>query len=126
MLISTTDIPAAAIPPATAATNTSASISRSDDTVISAVLLAVLIVTLSPISARAFSSRLTCAIEAAKPTRPTEAPTTTEWTPSTETLSSSGKSIEIPSPDKIAASTVTPVVLSIEVLLPMRDVTEPA
>ena len=78
VLISTTEIPAAAIPPATAATNTSASISRSDDTVISAVLLAVLIVTLSPISARAFSSRLTCAIEAAKPIRPTDAPTTTE------------------------------------------------
>ena len=83
-------------------------------------------VTLSPMLAFAVSDRLVWAIAAVRPTRPTEAPITVEFTAFTVILSLSGRAITISSPLLMVAFTVSDVMLSIWLLSPIRAVTEPA
>ena len=86
----------------------------------------VVTVTLSPISAVAFSTRLTFAIAAARPTAPTDAPITVEFTADTYKLPPVGFAMVKPLPLWIVASTLSDDTLSITVLSPIRAVTEPA
>ena len=84
------------------------------------------IVTLSPISAVAFSARFTCAIEAVSPTRPTEAPMTVELTPLTVMTDPSGNVMSLFAPLFNVAFTDSEEILSMTLLSPMRAVTDPA
>ena len=84
------------------------------------------IVTLSPIWARAFSVRLTFAIEAFKPTRPTDAPITVEFTALTTSVVLSGSVMVLSAPLLTVALTFKEVILSMTLLLPIRAVTDPA
>ena len=93
---------------------------------IEALSALVVIVTLSPISAVAFSTKFTLAMAAARPTAPTEAPITVEFTADTYKLPPVGLAMVKPLPLWIVASTLTEEALSITVLSPIRDVTEPA
>ena len=120
------ETPAAARPAEIPSTFTSASTSRVLATVTEPVSPPAEIVTLSPISARAFSVKLTFAIEALRPTRPTDAPITVELTGFTTIVVLSGRVIVLSPPLLTVALKLNEVMLSITLLSPMRAVTEPA